>query len=53
MRELVCIVCPNGCTLSVDEQTLAVTGNKCRKVLDLYNTADDKFSFNWPVSFTH
>lgn len=34
MRELVCIVCPNGCTLSVDEQTLAVTGNKCRKGVD-------------------
>lgn len=27
-RELICIMCPNGCLLSVDEN-LNVTGNKC------------------------
>ena len=30
MKELICIVCPNGCHLKVDEQNgYAVTGNKC------------------------
>lgn len=29
MKELICIVCPNGCHLQVDETALAVTGNKC------------------------
>lgn len=30
MRELVCIVCPRGCRLRVDEQNgCAVTGNAC------------------------
>lgn len=29
MKELVCIVCPRGCRLRVDEQTGAVTGNGC------------------------
>ncbi|MEE0800187.1 MAG: DUF1667 domain-containing protein [Gemmiger sp.] len=30
MRELVCICCPKGCRLSVDEQAdYAVTGNSC------------------------
>lgn len=29
MKELVCIVCPNGCTLKVDENTLEVVGNIC------------------------
>ena len=28
MRELVCIVCPNGCRLSIDDD-LNVTGNLC------------------------
>ncbi|MHC1747133.1 MAG: DUF1667 domain-containing protein [Cellulosilyticaceae bacterium] len=33
MRELVCIVCPNGCTLKIDDTTseLNVTGAKCKK----------------------
>jgi CxxC motif-containing protein len=29
MTELICIVCPKGCHLKVDEATLAVTGNSC------------------------
>ena len=29
MREIICITCPRGCHLQVDEQTLAVTGNSC------------------------
>ena len=31
MKELVCIVCPNGCLLKIDEKTLKVEGNKCKK----------------------
>ena len=32
MRELVCIVCPRGCRLRVDEEMdYAVTGNRCRR----------------------
>ncbi len=29
MANLICIVCPKGCHLTVDEQTLAVKGNGC------------------------
>ena len=29
MKELICITCPKGCHLKVDEQTFAVTGNAC------------------------
>lgn len=28
-KEMICIVCPMGCHLSVDTDTLAVTGNTC------------------------
>ena len=28
-KEFVCIVCPRGCTLSIDLDTLEVTGNTC------------------------
>lgn len=31
MKELICIVCPRGCHLSVDEETLEVSGNSCPK----------------------
>jgi len=31
MKELICIVCPNGCHLCIDETTLNVTGNKCKR----------------------
>lgn len=35
MKELICIVCPNGCRLSVEEKDgeMTVTGNKCRRGL--------------------
>lgn len=29
MKELICIICPKGCHLKVDEETFAVTGNSC------------------------
>lgn len=29
MANIICIVCPRGCRLTVDEETLAVTGNAC------------------------
>jgi len=29
MKEFVCIVCPNGCNLQIDENTKEVIGNKC------------------------
>lgn len=29
MKKFVCIVCPNGCRLKIDEDTLEVTGNMC------------------------
>lgn len=29
MKEMVCIVCPKGCRLTVDEETLEVNGNSC------------------------
>lgn len=32
MKELICIVCPRGCHLKVDEKNgCAVTGNSCRR----------------------
>ena len=33
MRELVCIVCPRGCTMHIDEKDgeTVVTGNSCRR----------------------
>ncbi len=30
-REFVCIVCPRGCPLSIDLETLEVTGNTCKR----------------------
>lgn len=29
MKEIICITCPKGCHLKVDEVTFAVTGNSC------------------------
>jgi len=29
VKTITCTVCPNGCTLSINEETLEVTGNKC------------------------
>ena len=31
MREIICITCPKGCHLKVNEETLEVTGNSCEK----------------------
>ncbi len=31
MKEIICIVCPRGCHLQVDETTLTVTGNHCQR----------------------
>ena len=31
MKEMICIVCPRGCRLQVDESTLEVRGNSCPK----------------------
>lgn len=30
-KEFVCIVCPRGCPLSIDLETLEVTGNTCKR----------------------
>ena len=30
-RDFVCIVCPRGCSLSIDLDTLEVTGNSCKR----------------------
>lgn len=36
MKSLVCIVCPNGCTLNVEGEgeNLKVTGNRCKRGTD-------------------
>ena len=34
MKEFVCIVCPNGCTLHVDENSHEVTGHKCKRGIE-------------------
>ncbi len=33
MKEIVCIVCPNGCALNVEQngETMTVSGNKCKR----------------------
>ncbi len=31
MKNMICIICPRGCHLSVDTETLAVSGNSCPK----------------------
>ncbi len=39
MKELICIVCPNGCHLKVDEENgYAVTGNKCDRGVEYGKT---------------
>ena len=30
-RELTCIVCPRGCLMTVDEETMEVKGNSCKR----------------------
>ena len=29
MKKLICIICPRGCPLEIDESTLEVRGNSC------------------------
>ncbi len=29
MKEMICVTCPKGCRLKIDEQTLKVSGNSC------------------------
>ena len=42
MKEMICITCPKGCHLQIDEETLAVTGNGCpRGVLYAQNELTD------------
>ena len=31
IRKMICIVCPKGCHMEIDEQALAVRGNSCVK----------------------
>lgn len=31
MKELICIVCPNGCLLKYNEETKTVAGNSCKR----------------------
>ncbi len=31
MKEMICIICPKGCHLKIDEETLSVSGNSCEK----------------------
>lgn len=31
MADMICIICPRGCHLHVDEESLAVSGNRCEK----------------------
>ena len=38
MKEMICIVCPRGCRLKVDEGTLDVWGNACQKGEDYGKT---------------
>ena len=33
-KELICIVCPRGCHLHVDEESFQVTGNGCEKGME-------------------
>lgn len=34
MKEMICIICPNGCKLIVDELNRTVKGNRCRRGKD-------------------
>jgi len=38
MKEFTCIVCPNGCSLKINEKTLEVTGNICKRGVDFAKT---------------
>lgn len=34
MKTVSCIICPNSCTIEIDEKTLTATGNKCPRGLE-------------------
>lgn len=34
MKTVSCIICPNSCTIEIDENTLLATGNKCPRGLE-------------------
>lgn len=34
MKTVSCIICPNSCTIEIDENTLTATGNKCPRGLE-------------------
>lgn len=34
MTKIICTLCPKGCHLAVDEQSLTVTGNQCNRGTD-------------------
>lgn len=40
MKEMVCIVCPNGCLLHIEEEgtALNISGHKCKKGLEFAKT---------------
>lgn len=40
MKELTCIVCPNGCHLKIDftEKGMVVSGNKCKRGIEFAKT---------------
>ena len=46
MKDLICIMCPKGCHLKVDEEHgYTVTGNRCPRGAE--------YGHNEPVSYTH
>mgnify|MGYP003308054295 CR=1 FL=1 len=34
MKRVSCIICPNSCTIEIDEKTLVASGNKCPRGLE-------------------
>lgn len=34
MKTVSCIICPNSCTIQIDEKTLEATGNRCPRGLE-------------------
>lgn len=34
MKTVSCIICPNSCTIEIDEKTLVASGNKCPRGLE-------------------
>ena len=38
MKELICILCPKGCHLKIDERDMSVTGNGCPRGVEYART---------------